>query len=141
MKSVVITGSTRGIGYGLADAFLAQGYRVTVNGRSQSSVDKSLVTLGQKYGPEKLAGQAGDVSLLETHQTLWETAVSHFGQIDIWINNAGVGHPFLNVWELPQEKIHQIVDIDLKGVIFGSQVAIRGMLKQGQGHLYNMEKE
>lgn len=139
MKSIVISGSTRGIGYGLAEAFLARGCQVTVNGRSPASVEKAIQTLSQQYKAENIAGQAGDVTRPDDHQALWKTAVSHFGQVDIWINNAGVGHPMKMVWELPPEKIDQVINIDLKGVIFGSQVAIRGMLQQGFGHLYNME--
>lgn len=139
MKSIVITGSTRGIGYGLADNFLARGCQVTVNGRSAASVEKALQQLTAKHGSERVAGQAGDVTAAEDHQTVWETAVSHFGKVDIWINNAGVGHPMLNVWEMSPEMVDHVVDIDLKGVIFGSQVAISNMLQQGHGHLYNME--
>lgn len=139
MKSIVITGSTRGIGYGLAHEFLVRGCGVMVNGRSQASVDKAIESLSQLHGRERLAGQAGDVSNPEDHQALWDAAAAKFGQVDIWINNAGIGHPMMNVWDIPVEKVHQIVDIDLKGLIFGSQVAIRGMIQQGQGHLYNME--
>jgi len=139
MKTVVITGSTRGIGYGLADEFLKSGCQVVVNGRSQSGVDKAIASLSQKHGADRLVGQAGDVVKPEDHQALWKTAVSTFGKVDIWINNAGVGHPMMMVWEIPPEKVHQIVDIDVKGLVFGSQVAIRGMIEQGHGHLYNME--
>ena len=139
MKSVVITGSTRGIGYGLANEFLARGCQTTVNGRSSASVGKAIESLSQKYAADKITGQAGDVTNPADQQALWDTAVAKFGQVDIWINNAGVGHPMMMVWDIPVEKVHQIVDIDLKGLIFGSQVAIRGMLQQGQGHLYNTE--
>jgi NAD(P)-dependent dehydrogenase (short-subunit alcohol dehydrogenase family) len=139
MKSIVITGSTRGIGYGLANEFLARGCGVMVNGRSPASVDRAIGSLSQVHGRERLAGQAGDVTSPDDHQALWDAAVAKFGQVDIWINNAGVGHPMMNVWDIPVEKVHQIVEIDLKGLIFGSQVAIRGMLQQGNGHLYNME--
>lgn len=139
MKSIVITGSTRGIGYGLADEFLARGCSVTINGRSRGSVDGALQTLSQKHGQGRVAGQPGDVTAIEAHQALWETAVATFGRVDIWINNAGMGHPMLKVWEMPVEMVQQVVDINLKGLVFGSQVAIRGMLAQGGGHLYNME--
>lgn len=139
MKTVVITGSTRGIGLGLAEAFLARGCRVVINGRSPASVEKSVAALGQTYPAEQIAGQAGDVVNLEDNQAIWDTAVSRFGPVDIWINNAGVGHPMQPVWELPESKVHQLVDINMKGLIFGAQVAIRGMLAQGHGHLYNME--
>ncbi len=139
MKSVVITGSTRGIGYGLAEQFLARGCQVTINGRSPASVDKAMQSLGKTYNADHIAGQAGDVTKPEDHQTLWNTAVANFGKVDIWINNAGIGHPMQMVWEIPTDLVHKVVDIDLKGVIFGSQVAVRGMQQQGFGHLYNME--
>lgn len=139
MKSIVITGSTRGIGYGLAQEFLARGCRVTLNGRSPASVDQAIATLSQTHPAANIAGQAGDVSNPDDHQALWQTAVTRFDQVDIWINNAGVGHPMLMVWDIPPETVHKVVDIDLKGAIFGSQVAIRNMLRQGHGHLYNME--
>lgn len=139
MKSVVITGSTRGIGYGLAEQFLARGCQVTLNGRSSTSVDEKVIILGKQYGQDRIAGQAGDVTKPQDHQALWDTAVSKFGKVDIWINNAGIGHPMLMVWEIPTELVNRVVDIDLKGVIFGSQIAIQGMQQQGFGHLYNME--
>ncbi len=139
MKSVVITGSTRGIGYGLAAEFLKRGCQVTINGRSAAGVEEATGKLAAFHGHERLAGRAGDVSRAEDQQTLWDAAVEAFGRVDIWINNAGIGHPYKMVWELPAETVNQVVDIDLKGLILGSQVAIRGMLAQGAGHLYNME--
>ncbi len=139
MKSIVITGSTRGIGYGLANEFLKRGCQVTVNGRSHASVAKAVESLSQSHDVKRIAGQAGDVTNPDDHRTLWETAVSQFGKVDIWVNNAGISHPLLNVWELSTEQVNQVVDVDLKGLIFGSQVAIQGMLVQGFGHLYNME--
>ncbi len=57
MKSVVITGSTRGIGYGLANEFLKRGCQVTVNGRFPSNVDESIALLSQKHGTNRLTGQ------------------------------------------------------------------------------------
>lgn len=139
MKSIVITGSTRGIGYGLAAEFLKHDCAVTINGRSPGSVDKALLALGDNRGNAHLAGRPGDVTRLETHQALWDTAVAAFGYVDIWINNAGMGHPMLKIWEMPTEMIQQVIDINLKDTIFGAQTAIRGMEAQGGGHIYNME--
>ena len=139
MKSVVITGSTRGIGYGLAECFLERGCQVVVNGRSATAVDEKVIILGKKYAADRVAGQAGDVTKPEDHHALWETAVAKFGKVDIWINNAGIGHPMLMVKDIPVDMVNRVVDIDLKGVIFGSQVAVEGMSQQGFGHLYNME--
>jgi len=123
METIVITGSTRGIGLGLADAFLARGCRVVVNGRSSTSVEKALAELSHTYDAARSHGQAGDVSNLADMERLWQTAVDRFGRVDIWINNAGVGHPMQPVWELPPEKVKQVVDIDLLGVLSGTRVA------------------
>ncbi|HLP47019.1 MAG TPA: SDR family NAD(P)-dependent oxidoreductase, partial [Candidatus Kapabacteria bacterium] len=60
-KIVVITGSTRGIGYGLADAFLAQGCSVIVSGRAQEGVDRARAELSKRHEPAKIAGLACDV--------------------------------------------------------------------------------
>lgn len=139
MKSIVITGSTRGIGYGLADAFLARGCQVLINGRSQHSVDQALATLAARHGTERLHGRAGDVTRFADVEALWDTAVAAFGKVDIWINNAGVGHTVDNVWELPPERVRAVIETDVIGLIYGCQVAVRGMLAQGYGEVYNME--
>ena len=123
----------------MANEFLARGCQVTVNGRSQDSVDKAVASLSEKHDAANIAGQAGDVTKPEDHQAMWNTAVAKFGGVDIWINNAGVGHPMLMVWEIPTDLVNKVVDIDLKGLVFGSQIAIKNMLAQGRGHLYNME--
>ncbi|MFC1996075.1 SDR family NAD(P)-dependent oxidoreductase [Chloroflexota bacterium] len=138
-KSIVITGSTRGIGLGLASEFLKRGCQVTINGRSDESIERALELIGKDFVPTNIIGEPGDVSDPQTHQAIWDRAKAAFGQVDIWINNAGIGHPMEMIWELPVETIHQVVDINLKGLIFGSQTAVRGMMKQGYGHIYNME--
>ncbi len=76
---------------------------------------------------------------IEQVQALWDAAVAHFGRIDIWINNAGINHPRRDFWEHSPEQIQAVVDANLVGVMYGSQVALRGMLDQGSGGLYNME--
>jgi len=138
-KSIVITGSSRGIGFGLASEFLERGCHVAINGRSQGSVDRAIELLKRDFEPGSLVGVPGDVSDQQTHQALWDRVVTTFGQVDIWINNAGMGHPLEMIWELPEETVQQVVDINVKGLIFGSQTAVQGMLEQGYGHIYNME--
>ncbi len=70
MKSVVITGSTRGIGYGLANEFLKRGCQVTVNGRSQSNVDESIALLSQKHDANRITKQINNIIQPKNHQTL-----------------------------------------------------------------------
>jgi NAD(P)-dependent dehydrogenase (short-subunit alcohol dehydrogenase family) len=139
LRTIVITGSTRGIGYGLADAFLDLGCDVVISGRTSTSVDNAVTKLSTNRGVDHIIGQACDVSQIEQIQALWDTAKAHFGHIDVWINNAGINHPRRVFWEHPPEQIQAVVDTNLVGAMYGSQIALRGLLDQGYGSLYNME--
>jgi NAD(P)-dependent dehydrogenase (short-subunit alcohol dehydrogenase family) len=138
-KTVVITGSTRGIGFGLADALLARGCRVTICGRKPEAAEQAAAGLAAKYPREQVLGVACDVTHFEQVQSLWDAAVQHFGQVDIWVNNAGQAHILTDFQALTPEKMQEIVNINLLGTLYGSKVAIVGMLRQGFGSLYNME--
>ena len=137
--SIVITGSSRGIGYGLAESFLQHGCCVTLNGRSADSLARAAGELANRHGPESIAYHAGDVTRTSDLEELWTAAAAEFGHVDIWINNAGVGHPLQMVWDLPEKTVEQVLDIDIRGTVLGSRVAISYMLEQGFGHVYNME--
>jgi NAD(P)-dependent dehydrogenase (short-subunit alcohol dehydrogenase family) len=139
MKIVVITGSTRGIGYGLADAFLELGCAVTISGRGPERVGAAVGQLAANYGAERVLGLPCDVTCFEEVQALWDAARARFGRIDIWINNAGISHPRLDFWRHPPERLQEVVDANLVGTMVGCQVALRGMLDQGSGAIYNME--
>ena len=89
MKTVVITGSTRGIGRGLAENFLARGCKVVVSGRQAEGVAAVVTELAGRHGEENVAGKACDISDGSQLQGLWDEAASRFGRVDIWINNAG----------------------------------------------------
>lgn len=139
MKVVVITGSSRGIGYGLADSFLALGCQVVINGRDCQKLEESRLKLATKYNPDQILSVAGDIGDYNSVQLLWEQARSRFGHVDIWINNAGCGHPRYPVWEQSPQRIEQVIHTNLLGSIYGCKVAIAGMLQQGFGAVYLME--
>jgi NAD(P)-dependent dehydrogenase (short-subunit alcohol dehydrogenase family) len=139
VKIVVITGSTRGIGYGLADAFLALGCVVTISGRSREVVDQAVAELSAKHGAERILGYPCDVREYQQVQALWEAAKAHFGHVDIWVNNAGIGHPQVDLCQLSPERIEAVVGTNVLGTMYGSKVAVQGMLDQGFGAIYNME--
>jgi NAD(P)-dependent dehydrogenase (short-subunit alcohol dehydrogenase family) len=134
--TAVITGSTRGIGLGLARAFLTKGANVVVSGRTQEAVDKALADLG---AGARAAGLPADVTDLGSLRTLWSHALATFGNVDIWINNAGISHDRRPFWELPAEALKAVVDTNLLGTLHGSQVALAGFSSQGRGTLWNME--
>lgn len=139
MKTVVITGSTRGIGYGLADAFLELGCQVVVSGRTPEGIEQAIKRLSEGPGEKHLLGRTCEVTDFDQLQTLWDTALSHFGKVDIWINNAGLGHFPRDWWQMPPEEIRAVVATNVIGAMYGARVALAGMRKQGFGALYNLE--
>ena len=139
MKSVVITGSTRGIGYGLAREFLKKGCSVTISGRKQADVDTAVEKLAQFALNSAITGTACDVANAVQVQALWEKAFQTYGNVDIWINNAGISHLQVPYWELSPEEIARIISTNIIGLMNGCTTAIKGMRQQGHGDIYNME--
>lgn len=137
MQTVVITGSTRGIGLGMAREFLKRGHRVVVNGRSDASTQQALATLAADN--DRVLGVAADVGDYAQVEVLWQQAVQQFGRVDIWINNAGLSNPMHPFWEQSPERIESVARTNILGVMYGSKVAVAGMLAQGGGTVYNME--
>jgi NAD(P)-dependent dehydrogenase (short-subunit alcohol dehydrogenase family) len=138
-KSIVITGSTRGIGYGLASAFLERGCAVTISGRTQEAVNEAVAKFGVKYSRELIFGFPCDVTDFIQVQKLWENTKNHFGRIDIWINNAGMATPMMKFWELSPNQYADVVQTNVIGTMYGTKVALAGMLAQGSGALCNLE--
>lgn len=136
MKTAVITGSSRGIGFGLARELLKLGTNVVVTGRSAEAVDAAVAQLG---APDKVLGVAADVTDPQQVQALWDAAATRFGRVDIWINNAGTTTNPVPLWEVGSEEIRQTVETNLLGTLFGMQVATRGMRAQGGGQIFNVE--
>ncbi len=139
MKTVVITGGTRGIGRGLADSFLARGCNVVITGRSQPSVDDAVHELGTTHTPERIAGTTCEVTSPEDLAALWRFGIDTFGSIDIWINNAGMSIKRAPIWEQEPEDLRRIVDVNLYGAMVASRAALTGFLEQGHGQLWNVE--
>jgi NAD(P)-dependent dehydrogenase (short-subunit alcohol dehydrogenase family) len=136
VSTVVITGSTQGIGRGLALEFCNRGHNVVIAGRNEERVQQALAAL--ESGTGQAAGQSCDVADFEQVQALWDLAVDTFGSVDIWINNAGLARTVWPILDVPQDEIETMVRTNMLGTINGSRVAARGMQAQGQGKLFNM---
>lgn len=139
MKHIVITGSTRGIGYGLAEAFLDLNCSVTVSGRGQVDVDQTILKLSERHPSEHLFGLASDVRDPKQIQSLWDRTQDRFQKVDIWVNNAGFSGIQVDAWKIAPEIAKEIIETNILGTMYGSMIAIQGMLSQGFGALYNME--
>jgi len=136
MKNIVITGSTRGIGLAMAKAFLSAGCSVTLSGRHEA----------QPQLMEELKAHAGQYHYVSCNvqdplqlEQLWDKAVKQWGSVDCWINNAGQNTPHKLVHETSYNDTQAVISTNLLGMITGSQIAARNMLKQGHGQIWNME--
>ncbi len=138
MKTVIITGSTRGIGFGLANEFLQRGCKVVVSGRTQDACDKAITELSAKHNKENIYTVPCDVTNYEQMQNLWNKSAEKFGKIDVWINNAGISNAYVPFWEVTQQTIKNVTDTNMLGAMNGSHVALKEMIKQDSGELYNM---
>jgi NAD(P)-dependent dehydrogenase (short-subunit alcohol dehydrogenase family) len=138
MKKIVITGSSRGIGYGLAREFLHRGHQVVISGRSAERLELARNRLKEETGNEAIDTVVCDVTDPAAVQKLCDTASSG-GKIDIWINNAGMGQGTRPFEALDPEDIRAILDINLKGMMAGCQAALAHMQSTGSGAIYNME--
>lgn len=138
MKTVVITGSTRGIGRGLAEAFLARECKVVVSGRSADAVAELVAELEAQH-PGRVAGAACDITQAQQIQGLWQAAADKFGKVDVWINNAGISLPRGPLHEADPAGIEAIVATNLTGVLLANRIVIAQMAQQGGGQVWNME--
>lgn len=138
MKKIVITGSSKGIGYGLAKYFLEEGHKVVIVG----STEKSTMSAYNKFVktfPTSVYKVPCDVTDYAQVVNLGHKAAALMGGIDIWINNAGISQPAIPTHLLSEEQIRKIVDVNIHGVINGSKFAMNYFIKKRGGALYNME--
>ena len=140
MKNIVITGSTRGLGFEMARQFCMHGANVVVNGVNEKRLEEAVLKLRKIFPESKVEGFAGNVALSDGLRGLSDYAVEKLGTIDIWINNAGVNQPMRAIWELTEDEINSLIDIDLKGAVMGTRIAALQMEKQADGgYIYNVE--
>lgn len=137
MKNVVITGSTRGIGFSMALEFLQAGCNVTLSGRGESLLEDTIDLLSLFKG--KYIYISCNTQNKASLQNLWNSSFKQWGGIDIWINNAGQNTPHIFSWETGETYTANIIKTNITGMIYGSQIATAEMLKQGYGAIYSME--
>jgi NAD(P)-dependent dehydrogenase (short-subunit alcohol dehydrogenase family) len=127
-KTAIVTGASRGIGAGLVEAFLKEGYRVVGTSRNASqslTASTSLVLVD------------GDIGKQETAAAAVEAAIQHFGTIDVLVNNAGIyfSKPFT---DFTTEDFNALVSTNLLGFLYITQLTVKQMLKQKSGCVVSM---
>ena len=133
-KTVVITGATSGIGLGLAEAFLAEGYNVVGTGRS---TERLQATAARLNAGDRFLGVAGDVGKPESAREVFEQAIARYGKVDVLVNNAGIftAKPFT---QFTPAEIEEQISTNLKGVLYPSQEAAKHMISRRYGKIINI---
>lgn len=140
MNTVVITGSARGFGFQQAKKFKSLGYNVVISDINEDNLKKAYDELSTINSEKtKVLMVKCNVTNYGDLENLYDAAQKEFGSIEIWINNAGVNQPDKPIYELTQKEIDFMIDIDLKGAIYGSKIAFAKMKEQGHGQIYNVE--
>lgn len=128
-KVCLITGGTRGIGLGISQAFLNEGYRVVVNYRSNEEAARQAL---ERLGPEKAEMIKADVRKKQDRIDLLDRTLKRCGRIDVLVNNAAVSTR-LSFLKTTEEEYDRVYDTNLKAPIFLSQIVAKQMIKQGHG--------
>ena len=126
MKTAFITGGTRGIGLGIAQALLADGWNVAVTGRSEASVHAALEQLGAA-DHSRVAGFVCDVRQYSGQVKAVEATIARFGGIDLLVANAGIGH-FAPIGELDIEQWQETIDTNLTGAFFSVKACLHALI-------------
>ena len=139
LKTVVITGSARGLGFQMAKCFYKKNYNVVISDVVKNDVDKAKKEISTLKGSGKVLGVVCDITKPKDIINLIDTTKKEFNTIDFWINNAGVNQPDKLIWELTDDEISKMIDIDLKGTVLASKYAMEVLVKQDHGAIYTVE--
>ncbi len=130
-KTALITGGSKGIGYGIAEALINQGVKVAITSRSSVAAELAAKKLNG-IKPGYALGMAADVRDLTSQQNVVASILSQWGQLDYVIANAGVGH-FAPIQELTPEQWQETIDINLTGVFYTIKATLDA-LKKTEGY-------
>lgn len=131
-KVALVTGGSKGIGYGIAQALANKGLKVAITGRNKESIETASAELSQNTGSEVLGIQA-DVRVFEDLQAVVKKINEKWGEIGVVVANAGVGH-YSPIDELTLEDWQRTIDTNLTGVFHTVKASVED-LKKSQGYL------
>ncbi len=128
-KVALITGGSKGIGYGIAEALLNLNMRVAITSRSEESAIQGAKNLTQ-IGRGKVLGLVADVRDYRSQEDAVSVVMEKWGQIDVLIANAGIGH-FGSIEDLSVEQWQQTIDTNLSGVFYSIKAALPALRNTG----------
>ena len=135
-KICVVTGSTKGIGKGIAEALADNGGTVVICSRKQNECDAVAAEIREKYGVDAI-GVSADITKTEAIENLFNTVMEKYGRVDVLVNNAGSAIT-KRAEELTEEDFDHVLALDLRAVFFCSQAAGKIMIKQKSGKIISI---
>ncbi len=135
-KVAIVTGASKGIGEAIAESLAEAGAKVVVSSRKQDQVDEVAKRLTDNGG--EAVGIAANVGSTEEVENLMEKTISHFGGVDILINNAATNPVFGPVTDTDLSAFDKIMDVNVKGPFYLSQLAFKSMKSRGGGSIVNI---
>lgn len=133
-KVAYITGGSKGIGYGIAKVLLEQGMRVAISSRTINAAQQAATSLSTDT--EKILAIESDVRLMKDESNAIQSVLEKFGQLDVLIANAGVGH-FNSIDQLTEVQWKETIDTNLTGV-FNTVKASLDPLKKSKGYIISI---
>jgi glucose 1-dehydrogenase len=130
-KVAIVTGGNTGIGKAVVLALAQEGADIVIDYIANEDAELSVEAAVRGLG-DKVVGVKADVSKVADLETLVGTAVSTFGRLDIMVNNAGI-ETRTSILDTTEEQYAKVLDINLKSAFFGTQLAAKQMIAQGDG--------
>lgn len=134
-KAAVVTGASSGIGHAVAETLAGAGAAVVLAARRTERLEKLAARIREAGGRAEVVPT--DVTRREEVEALAQASIDAFGSLDIWINNAGV-MPLSPIADLRVDDWERMVDVNVKGVLFGIAAALPAMKEAGAGHIVNV---
>ena len=132
-KVILITGGSKGIGFGVTEALLKQGHKVAITSRTQEAADTAVEQLKSSGD---ILGIAADVKSLQSQQEAVQKVIDKWGKLDVLVANAGVGH-FAPIDELDESLWQDTIDTNLTGVFYSVKAAVEH-IKSSQGYIFTI---
>ena len=136
-KVAIVTGAAQGIGRGIAQVLAEAGATIVIGDLQDSTATADEV----RSKGSRASHIVMDTSRPEDAHRLVELSLEEYGRLDILVNNAGIDAPSGNAWDLPIEEWQRVIDVNLSGVFYCSQAALRPMLEAGEGCIVNISSQ
>jgi len=136
VKIAIVTGGSRGIGRGVVEALLGDGWKVHFCGKNPDSLQEARSELAKSYG-DAVDGKAVDVRSQEEVDAFVQKVLDQEGRIDVLVNNAGLG-TFGAVDELTGEQWREVIETNLSGAFYFLHAVAPAMKRQGGGWIFNI---